>query len=454
MTLSKLYKSLYTEFDNIPDWIITCFSNIPKNWEYILFGKNQRKKLIKVLEQLDNLDNPDEILSPRPKYIFQFSRLSSLNRIKVVIIGQDPYSNREHAHGLAFSSLNPKIPPSLKNIYKCLIKCGLLNKMPETADLSVWSKRGVLLLNSALTTTVGNSNSHQSLWKKYTDLIIKKISENAAKKNKTLIFMLWGKEAQSKIEFIDNSHIILKATHPSPLAQNCEEKYKFVNCNDFLYANKTLKKLAKENNSSEIGPINWSLEKKIIEVYTDGSAYPNKQILKAKNGYACMFTRGCLENLVICGSSPQFVIHPFNNNKIYSTAPRAEGTAILKASAKCNSLPTDQWDELHIITDSELWYNMITNYMPGWERGGNDFNNNKNPDITKELWKIWKKLNEKGCAVIRHINSHGKNGLKDANEGTRDYYDFKNNKTVDELANMSRKQLEYGEYIENDDLVG
>jgi len=454
MALAKLYKLLNTEFeDNIPDWIFECLSNIPKNWEFILFGKKQRNILVKILDKLDSLEDTNEILSPRPVNIFQFSRLSSLNRIKVVIIGQDPYPNRNHAHGLAFSSLDSTIPASLKNIYKCLIKCELLKKMPKSSDLSIWSKRGVLLLNNALTTVAGSSNAHKEDWTEYSNLIVKKISENALKKDRTLIFMLWGKEAQKKAEFIDESHIILKSRHPSPMAQNCDDKYKFVNCTNFTKANKILKELCEENKNSERGPIDWSLKKKVIEVYTDGSAYPNKNIPKAKNGYACVFTKGCLENLVICGSSPEFVMHPTKNKKMCSTSQRAEGMAILKAAIKCNSVPMDQWDELEVVTDSDFWCNMLTSYMPRWEKNGMDFDDKENPDITKKLWNEWKKLNKKGSAIIRHINSHGKGGLKDAESGTKSWYDYKNNETVDELANMSRLQLEYDEYMESDDLL-
>ena len=205
MALEKLYKLLNSEFeDNIPDWIFECLSNIPKSWEMTLFGKKQRNILVKILDKLDSLENLNEILSPIKVHIFQFSRLSSINRIKVVIIGQDPYPNRNHAHGLAFSSLDSTIPASLKNIYKCLIKCDLINKTPKSSDLSIWSKQGVLLLNGALTTVVGSSNVHKELWKDYVNLIVKKISEHALKKDRTLIFMLWGNEAQKKLNSLMN----------------------------------------------------------------------------------------------------------------------------------------------------------------------------------------------------------------------------------------------------------
>ena len=167
MALEKLYKLLNSEFeDNIPDWIFECLSNIPKSWEMTLFGKKQRNILVKILDKLDSLENLNEILSPIKVHIFQFSRLSSINRIKVVIIGQDPYPNRNHAHGLAFSSLDSTIPASLKNIYKCLIKCDLINKTPKSSDLSIWRLVVVLWQGLAMNSYVlVFLNSTKSAWR-------------------------------------------------------------------------------------------------------------------------------------------------------------------------------------------------------------------------------------------------------------------------------------------------
>ena len=131
---------------------------------------------------------------------------------------------------------------------------------------------------------------------------------------------------------------------------------------------------------------------------------------------------------------------------MYSNSQRAEGTAILKCMIKCNSLPMNKWDEIEIITDSKHWYNMINSFMPRWDE--NKFKEMKMPDITMEIDKLWKELNYKGKITIRHINSHGKGGLKEAEEGSQENYDYINNCNADKLANLAREKLEYNEYVE------
>ena len=146
-------------------------------------------------------------------------------------------------------------------------------------------------------------------------------------------------------------------------------------------------------------------------------------------------------------------MHPTKTTKMCSTSQRAEGTAILKAIAKCNNIPPNKWEEFRIITDSQFWYNMILFYMPKWEKNEIAFEKKENPDITTELWRTLTDLKTKGHFSIRHISSHGKNGLKDAKRGTKEWYDYQNNKTVDELANMARTELDYDSYVEDTDIL-
>ncbi len=448
MSLSKFHKLLDKKLESVPEWMELSLASIPKEWHGILFGKEQRKKLIKIFDKLEEMKKPKKELSPSPDNIFEFARLTPMSKITTVILGQDPYPNPDHAHGLAFSSLDKKIPSSLRNIYKCLVKHEFIEKMPKTADLSTWAARGVLLLNCSLTTKVGSSNVHKSEWNPYTDIVLEKLSEKFSKQNKTLIFMLWGKDAQEKASLIKN-HIILKWRHPSPLAQNCDDRHKFINCTHFKDANEVLS----DEKEFKLGPIDWNPRKKVIEIYTDGSAFPNKNEPAAKNGYACMFTKGCLENLVIYGSTPKHVMHPTKNTKMCSTSQRAEGMAILKAIAKCNTVSVNQWDEVQIVTDSLFWCKMIMSYMPYWKNNNTDFNEKENPDITTEMWKELGELRIKGKFNIRHISSHGKNGLKDAKKNTKKWYDYQNNKTADMLANMARKELEYDTCVEDTDIL-
>ena len=197
--------------------------------------------------------------------------------------------------------------------------------------------------------------------------------------------------------------------------------------------------------------MDWKLKIKKIVAYTDGSAYPNSNIIEAKNGYSCIFTDGYIEGLALYGSSPQFIINEFTKEKMFSNSQRAEGTAILKCMIKCNSLPMNKWDEIEIITDSKHWYNMINSFMPRWDK--DKFKEMKMPDITMEIDKLWKELNYKGKITIRHINSHGKGGLKEAEEGSQENYDYINNCNADKLANLAREKLEYNEYVEKKDIL-
>ena len=152
---------------------------------------------------------------PPPKQIFRALELNSFEDVKVVIIGQDPYHNDFQANGLCFSvSAKVSSPPSLKNIFKELEDdLGISRTNPELED---WAKQGVLLLNATLTVKAHEPNSHKDLgWEKFTDFIIKEISE----KKENVVFVLWGAFAQKKEELINSSkHFIIKSPHPSPFS--------------------------------------------------------------------------------------------------------------------------------------------------------------------------------------------------------------------------------------------
>lgn len=152
---------------------------------------------------------------PPPKLIFRALELTSFEDVKVVIIGQDPYHNDFQANGLCFSvSEKVSSPPSLKNIFKELEDdLGIFRTNPELDD---WAKQGVLLLNATLTVKAHEPNSHKDLgWEKFTDFIIKEISE----KKENVVFVLWGAFAQKKEELINSSkHFIIKSPHPSPFS--------------------------------------------------------------------------------------------------------------------------------------------------------------------------------------------------------------------------------------------
>lgn len=194
------------------------------NSSNILFQHNIPQKL----SRLENLLPPKE-------YIFRALELTPLENIKAVILGQDPYHGEGEANGLAFSvNKDIKIPPSLKNIYKEL-NSDLGLEIPTHGDLTSWAKEGVLLLNSILTVEKNKPASHRDIgWQQYTDSLISQISNE----KEHVVFILWGKYAQSKIPLINqDKHLIIASTHPSPFSANKG----FLGSKPFSKCNKWLK---------------------------------------------------------------------------------------------------------------------------------------------------------------------------------------------------------------------
>lgn len=153
---------------------------------------------------------------PAPHDIFRAFELCPFDEVSVVILGQDPYHGAGQAQGLCFSVPEGiRIPPSLQNIYKEL-HTDLGTPLSQSGDLTRWAMQGVLLLNATLTVREGCAGSHQGIgWETFTDAVIKKISDE----RKEIVFILWGRYAQSKEGLIDGTkHLVLKAPHPSPLS--------------------------------------------------------------------------------------------------------------------------------------------------------------------------------------------------------------------------------------------
>lgn len=183
------------------------------------------------------------VVYPPAEDIFNALHFTPLSEVKVLILGQDPYHNEHQAHGLSFSVLpdQKEIPPSLQNIYKEL-QDDLGCKIPNNGYLKKWADQGVLLLNTVLTV-----RAHQGRgWEQFTDAIIQAVNAQ----DRPIVYMLWGRPAQSKIPMLTNpKHLILKAPHPSPLSA-----YRgFFGCRHFSQANQFLKEHG-------IEPIDWQIE--------------------------------------------------------------------------------------------------------------------------------------------------------------------------------------------------
>ena len=189
-----------------------------------------------------------KIIYPPAEDIFNAFHFTPLSKVKVLILGQDPYHNDHQAHGLSFSVPPDQkdIPPSLQNIYKEL-QDDLGCRIPNNGYLKKWADQGVLMLNTVLTVRAHQANSHQGKgWEQFTDAVISAVNEQ----DRPIVYMLWGRPAQSKIPMLHNpKHLILKAPHPSPLSA-----YRgFFGCRHFSQANQFLSEHGVE-------PIDWQIE--------------------------------------------------------------------------------------------------------------------------------------------------------------------------------------------------
>ena len=183
---------------------------------------------------------------PKGSEWFRALDLTPLDKVRVVILGQDPYHGPGQAHGLCFS-VKPGVrpPPSLLNIYKELESDLSINR-PRHGFLEHWAKQGVLLLNSVLTVEMAKAASHQGKgWERFTDAVIRQVNDRPD----PVVFLLWGAYAQKKAAFVDTSrHLVLKAAHPSPLSAHNG----FLGCKHFSATNAFL-------TSKGLAPIDWSL---------------------------------------------------------------------------------------------------------------------------------------------------------------------------------------------------
>ncbi|EPN1533182.1 uracil-DNA glycosylase [Campylobacter upsaliensis] len=220
---------------------------IKMNADWLEFLEEEFKKpyFLDIKRQYIETLKAGKNIYPPANLTFNAFNLTPLNSLKIVLLGQDPYHKQNQAMGLSFSvPKGVQIPPSLRNIFKEL-NADLGVKIPQNGDLSAWARQGVLLLNAIFSVEENKPLSHSLWgWQEFSDNIIKKLSLE----KEGLIFILWGKFAQSKKSLIDTrKHFILEAAHPSPLARQG-----FLGCRHFSKSNALLEKLGKE-------PIKWDL---------------------------------------------------------------------------------------------------------------------------------------------------------------------------------------------------
>lgn len=218
--------------------------NIHESWKHVLEEEFKSDYFVNLLDYVAD-EYKKNTCFPSEKEVFSAFNHCHFDKVKVVLIGQDPYHGEGQANGQCFSVHDGiKHPPSLINVFKEL-ETDLGIPYPESGDLSRWAKQGVLLLNATLTVRASEAGSHQKKgWEKFTDAVIAKISEE----KEAVVFMLWGGYAKKKGRKINtNKHYALTSGHPSPLSAN----------RGYWFGNKHFSKVNAFLESKELTPIKW-----------------------------------------------------------------------------------------------------------------------------------------------------------------------------------------------------
>ena len=220
---------------------------IHSSWQTVLQPEFDKPYFKEIIRFLKTEKEAGKIIYPPGSVLFNAFNLTPFDKVKVVILGQDPYHGKGQAHGLSFSVLDGvKPPPSLANIYKEL-KADIGMEIPMHGNLTSWAEQGVLLLNASLTVRDGEPMSHAKIgWAKFTNAVIELISEQ----KEHVVFILWGKFAQEKKALINtDAHFVLQSAHPSPLSAHTG----FLGCKHFSLTNEILGKI-------KSSPIDWIIK--------------------------------------------------------------------------------------------------------------------------------------------------------------------------------------------------
>jgi uracil-DNA glycosylase len=218
---------------------------LPPSWQAVV-GDEREKPYFRELEKFLDEERRDHTVFPPKDEVFTALKLTPYDRVKVFLLGQDPYHDEGQAHGLAFS-VRPGVPPppSLVNIFKEL-HSDLGCKVPDNGCLVPWAEQGVLLLNAVLTVRAHTPNSHKNKgWEKFTDAVLRKVND----RDDPVVFVLWGGYAQKKAKLIDTGrHVIVHSAHPSPLSA----RNGFFGSRPFSAVNEALRAAVKP-------PIDWQI---------------------------------------------------------------------------------------------------------------------------------------------------------------------------------------------------
>ena len=219
---------------------------IEESWKTALNDEFQQPYFAEIKNYLTNEKKNGQTIYPPGSLIFNAFDSIPFDKVKVVIIGQDPYHGPNQAHGLCFSVMDGiPAPPSLDNIFKEL-KTDIGMERPLSGNLQKWANQGVFLLNACLTVRAHNANSHKDIgWHQFTDAAIRKLSDD----RKGIVFLLWGGFAKKKAKLIDElKHYVLTSGHPSPLSAN----------RGYWFGNKHFSKTNELLEKQGLTPINWN----------------------------------------------------------------------------------------------------------------------------------------------------------------------------------------------------
>ena len=423
-----------------------------------IIGRRLRSKLSiaisSVNSRLKTANLTHEDMSPSPDMIMNAFRLCDVDRVKVVILGQDPYIKPGEAHGLSFSiPRGVRIPPSLRNIYKCLKHQELIAEEPTHGDLTGWANQGVLLLNCALTTMIGKSNAHADCWTEYTNALIHELSAIP-----NIIFILLGTFAHTKRTQCAQAHVF-EWGHPSPLnrANQSDNPKNFKFCDVFTKTNDLLIsrgeplinwdpdgeprepiRLAANVLETYVVPVVAAVDEnepkippggKMLWVFTDGGSKGNGNRectatwgFYVTDGITCARWRGAVEPVDIPGE-----VFKTSNN-------RGELTAILRVLSFITTHRGEfVFPSVCVVSDSRYSINCLTVWAPNWFENPHDhrLSEKKNIDLIAEGVDLLNTLRKDFRVEFRHVNSHRKEPKDRCSE---EWFLWKGNDIADKLC--------------------
>jgi uracil-DNA glycosylase len=387
---------------------MSAYDNILQEWRDTIFPV----EFIKVLEEMSELQN----LAPtKDKILASMEHFPPL-ATKVVIIGQDPYPTEGQACGLAFSIphnwTTTGIPASLRAIIECLKNTDILSNEVERGDLTNWAKQGVLLLNAALTTTVGHRREHAAKWKKPVEMLITNLAKLCSDHH-TLTFMLWGGDAIKSFEKIATKygHIVMKRAHPSPLSDNrlpLEERF------------------AKSTQFADTAHIiNWGFNTNVVSqprerggaviAFCDGGCSGNGKP-DARASYGIFFTAVGLKIEPISGevAKREYLINesgsivPNDTDTAPEIRPSNNRGEMLALCLCFDKLVTTLSTNIHsilIVSDSKIYINLMNGGYDKHVSKGTQ-SGLKNLDLVEIGATILAKLRKQHSVEITHVNSH------------------------------------------------